>query len=329
MRELQNLDNLGTYHHVLNIIGYRMGEHPEAALRLVGTNSDEGMEAGNTDLSRARAEEVKSYFVNVWGIDEKRITVEVRDLPAKPSNVNEIDGIIENRRVEMYSDVPEITDPVMIEDTLRSVNPPYIRFRPDIVSDAGIADWSLTVEQGSRILKSFSGRNEIGEILDWDVQTDRANIPRSDEDLRYRLQVSDLAAQEASSEIGRLAVEQITVQKKRSERLGDKMIDRYNLILFDFNSERLGPRNERIINMIRPRIADNAEVTITGYTDRIGDVSVNQPLSEGRARSAAAALRVPQENAAGRGETTMYTNDLPEGRFYCRTVTILVETPVK
>ena len=107
------------------------------------------------------------------------------------------------------------------------------------------------------------------------------------------------------------------------------MIDRYNLILFDFNSEKLGVRNERIIEIIRPRIAENATVTITGFTDRIGEVAVNQPLSEGRARSAARALGVPLSQAEGRGETGMYDNDLPEGRFYCRTVTILVETPVE
>jgi outer membrane protein OmpA-like peptidoglycan-associated protein len=121
----------------------------------------------------------------------------------------------------------------------------------------------------------------------------------------------------------------LTLQRKRSERLGDKEIDRYNLILFDFNSEDLGVRNLRIVNIIKPRISATSTVTITGYTDRIGELRVNQPLSEGRAQSAAKALNVPPENAGGRGETDMYTNEIPEGRFYCRTVTILVETPVE
>ena len=329
VRRIKHLDNLGTYYHVLNIIGSRMREYPEATLRLVGTNSAEGMEATNDQLSRQRAETVREYFETVWGIAPSRLTVEARDLPAKPSNVDVIDGIRENRRVELYSSIPEILDPVIIDDTLRTVNPPLIRFRPDVTSDAGVLDWALRVRQGSADLKGFRGKLEPPETVDWDVQSDRGNIPRSDEDLEYILTVTDAANQVVSSETGRLSVEQITVQKKRRNQLGDRVIDRYNLILFDFNSEELGPRNERIIGMIRPRIAENATVTITGYTDRIGETAVNQPLSEGRARSAAVALGVPLQRASGRGETDMYTNELPEGRFYCRTVSILVETPVE
>ncbi|MDT8324608.1 MAG: OmpA family protein, partial [Bacteroidota bacterium] len=329
IRDLKNLDVLDTYYHVLNIVGSRMQQFPEATLQLVGTNSAEGLEAANDQLSRQRAETVRDYLQTAWGIDPSRLSVDARDLPAKPSNVDELDGIRENRRVELYSSAPEILDPVIIEDTLRSVDPPLIRFRPAVTSDAGVLDWALRVRQGRADLKGFRGRLDPPETVDWDVQSDRENIPRSDEDLRYVLTVTDAAQQVVSSETGTLAVEQITVQKKRRQQLGDRIIDRYNLILFDFNSEQLGPRNERIIGMIRPRIADNATVTITGYTDRIGETSVNQPLSEGRARAAARALGVPLDRASGRGETDMYTNELPEGRFYCRTVTILVETPVE
>jgi outer membrane protein OmpA-like peptidoglycan-associated protein len=329
LRRLENLDNLETYYHVLNIVGSRMLEHPTATLRLVGTNSDEGLEQGAEQLSRTRADVVKKYFVSVWGIEESRLRIEARNLPEKPSNIGEIDGIVENRRVELYSNVPEILDPIIIDDTLRSVNPPLIRFRPDVTSDAGVVDWALRVRQGGEDLRGFNGKLDPPETIDWNVQDDRENIPRTDEDLQYILTVTDAAQQVASSEIGRLPVEQITVQKKRSSQMGDKIIDRYNLILFDFNSELLGPRNERIVEIIRPRIADNATVTITGFTDRIGEMSVNQPLSEGRARSAAKALGLSSSRASGRGETDMYTNELPEGRFYCRTVTILVETPVE
>ncbi|MBE0642889.1 MAG: hypothetical protein IH600_02310, partial [Bacteroidetes bacterium] len=326
---LKPLDNLATYHHVLNIVGSRMLEHPEATLRLVGTNSDEGMELADTELSRSRAEAVRDYLVNTWGISETRLRIESRNLPEKPSNIGEYDGIEENRRVEIYSSIPEIIDPIVIDDTLRTVNPPRVRFRPEVTSDAGIAEWSLTVRQGERTLKSFEGKLDVPATLDWQVQQDRASIPRSTTDLRYSLSLTDLAVQHLTTEEGVLPVEQLTVQRKRRERLGDKEIDRYNLILFDFNSEELGSRNLRIVDMITPRISANSTVTITGYTDRIGEVRVNQPLSEGRAQSAARALKVPSENASGRGETDMYTNDLPEGRFYCRTVTILVETPVE
>lgn len=324
---LMPLDNLATYHHVLNIIGQRMREHPEATLRLLGTNSDEGAELGDTELSRRRAETVRDYFMRTWGIAAERLKLEARNIPEKPSNIGELDGIQENRRVEIYSSIPEILDPVVIDDTLRTVDPPRIRFRPDVTSDAGVSQWSLTAQQDDRVLKSFDGNLEVPAYLDWNVQQEKATIPRTTSPLRYALKVTDAAAQNVTAEQS-LPVEQITVQRKRRERLGDKEIDRYNLILFDFNSEELGARNLRIVGMIKPRISPTSTTTITGFTDRIGEVRVNQPLSEGRAQSAARALGIPPANATGRGESDMYTNDLPEGRFYCRTVTILVETPV-
>ncbi|MBR9975052.1 MAG: OmpA family protein, partial [Bacteroidetes bacterium] len=327
--QLKPRDILSTYHHVLNIVGYRLTQYPDATLRIVGTNSDEGIEAGDTALSRRRADAVRDYLVRAWGINERRITVEARNLPEKPSNIGEIDGIQENRRVELYTSVPEVLDPIVIDDTLRTVNPPRVRFRPEVTSDAGITEWSLDVTQDRQTLRHFDGKLDVPTSLDWNVEKERASIPRSDTDLRYRLTVTDAAAQTVTTEPGTLPVEQLTVQRKRSERLGDKEIDRYNLILFDFNSPLLGPRNERIADMIRPRIAPSATVTIAGYTDRIGETPVNQTLSEARAQTAAKALGVAPERATGLGETNMYTNDLPEGRFYCRTVTILVETPVE
>jgi outer membrane protein OmpA-like peptidoglycan-associated protein len=250
-------------------------------------------------------------------------------LPEKPSNINDPDGVEENRRVEIIASDPRILDPIVIEDTLRTVNPPLIRFKPDVTSQAGVTEWEVRVTQDGSTLRKFNGRNDVPLALEWAIEREQAAIPRGGEELTYGMEVTDAVAQVAETELRSLPVEQLTVQKKRRERLGDKEIDRYNLILFDFNSEELGEKNLRIVEMIRPRIAANASVEITGYTDRIGDISVNLPLSLGRARSAARALGQPMDRAEGRGETNMYTNDLPEGRFYCRTVSIIVETPVE
>ncbi|MCZ7554911.1 MAG: OmpA family protein [Bacteroidia bacterium] len=326
---VKDRDILGTYHNILNIIGRRLTQYPEATLQLTGTNTDAGVEAGNLQLSRGRADAVKEYLLSAWNIASERITVDARGLPEKPSNVSDPDGIEENRRVEIVSTDPRILDPVVIDDTLRTVNPPVILYKPEVESQAGVTSWLVSVRQDGTVLKSFDGRGDVPRVLEWQVERERNSIPRGSASLTYRIDVTDAAAQQASSPLRSLPIEQLTVQKKRRERLGDKEIDRYNLILFEFNSEELGDRNRRIAGMIKPRIAANATVSITGYTDRIGELSVNEPLSLGRARSAALALGQPLEKATGLGETNMYTNDLPEGRFYCRTVSIVVETPVE
>jgi outer membrane protein OmpA-like peptidoglycan-associated protein len=63
----------------------------------------------------------------------------------------------------------------------------------------------------------------------------------------------------------------------------------------------------------------------------MGEADYNQKLSERRAASVHDLLREFLPNAAIRSEGVgesqlLFDNTLPEGRFYCRTVQILVET---
>ena len=55
-------DTLQKHHHILNILGQRLLQHPAAGIRLVGCNSNRGVERGKIDLSRSRAEAVKAYL---------------------------------------------------------------------------------------------------------------------------------------------------------------------------------------------------------------------------------------------------------------------------
>jgi len=129
-----------------------------------------------------------------------------------------------------------------------------------------------------------------------------------------------------------IPVKVLTIERKQVERLPEKDVERINLILFDFNSAVLGPRNERILGEVSERIGPQSVVTVTGFTDLIGEEQVNQLLSERRALSVAAKLSEVVKltrsiRTVGYGESApLFTNDLPEGRFYNRTVQILLET---
>ena len=60
-----------------------------------------------------------------------------------------------------------------------------------------------------------------------------------------------------------------------------------------------------------------------------GNDDFNLRLSTQRAQAVAKALDHPNVIARGVGETILlYSNDTPEGRFYCRTVDIISETPM-
>jgi outer membrane protein OmpA-like peptidoglycan-associated protein len=122
-------------------------------------------------------------------------------------------------------------------------------------------------------------------------------------------------------------VDQVTISRKRTEQRGDMEIDRFSLILFDVRSSDISPAGTSIIPVIRDRIQPNSTVTITGYTDRLGDAAYNQQLAENRAATVARTLGTG--TAQGVGQADLYDSSLPEGRLYTRTVNIVIETPVK
>jgi outer membrane protein OmpA-like peptidoglycan-associated protein/opacity protein-like surface antigen len=307
---------LDVHHHLLNIIGRRLREHPFAAIAITGCNANVGTEAGNTALSRSRAETVRDYLRTVWGVEERRMTVQARDLPSRPSGSDQSDGIAENRRVELSSDTWEIMQPILTRGNERQVTPPAIRFTPSITSEAGVRAWALVVSQNDRELKRFEGNGTPPPSFDWETAFEPESIPSASEDLAYVLTVRDASDQTTRTR----GVMPLTVRKV------DREVGRYSLILFDFDQATLNPYNRRIADMIRPAIGPAAEVRITGYTDRIGEAAYNLKLSEDRARNVARVLGISNARVKGLGQSVeLHDNRLPEGRFYSRTVNILVE----
>jgi len=320
---------IDVYYNVLNIIGQRLRDNAGSTISLVGSNADAGVEKGNTTLSKNRSESVKNYLVSSWGIEESRIKIESpRNLPEKPSNPDKPEGAAENRRVEIRPSSPEITEPVIIADTILTATPLF-RFKPKAIAEAGLASWSLTVSHNGNVLKQFSGRTSVPSVLDWNTDENHQNFPKTNDPIRFALDVRD-AVGKAAGATGNIPVEMITVQKKRDQKLDDKIIDRYNLILFDFDKAELSGANTKLVDFIKKKISQDATVKITGFSDNVGDDDYNLRLSDARAKTAAKALNIRNAFARGVGESQpLFNNDLPEGRFYNRTVEILVTTPIR
>jgi outer membrane protein OmpA-like peptidoglycan-associated protein len=129
---------------------------------------------------------------------------------------------------------------------------------------------------------------------------------------------------------GQLPTRLITITQKRSERIADKEIDRFSLILFDVRSAEVSAANQDIIDLIKPFIRPTSKVMLTGLTDRLGNATQNQILALNRARNVAAYMGVTDaSDVRGTGNATTFAPDLPEGRLYTRTVDVVVETPVQ
>lgn len=332
-KDLYSETTLGIYYNILNIVGSRMNQYPEAKLRLVGCNSGMDAEKGNKQLSKNRAEAVRQYLVDIWEISPDMIKIEMKDLSDKPSTpIEEPDKIQENRRVELYSDKYEILAPVFTTDTIRSVNPPKVRFKPEIDAEAGLREWKLRAYQDIDFVNysNSGGLEAMPGNLDWVFARDQKSIPRQQKQVSYQLEITDNKGQKAKSEEKKIQVDVISVEKKRTERIGDMEIDRFSLILFDFDKSDIAGTNKKITDLIKSRIKPESTLEILGYTDRTGDENYNKLLSLRRAESAKLSIGRTDATAVGIGEAELlYDNDIPEGRFYCRTVNIIVKTPVK
>ncbi len=330
---LNELDALETYYHVLNIYGSRMREHPNTKITLVGTNCNNGVEKGRKELSQQRAETVKKYFVEVWGIEENRIKIQARNLPKKPSRDDDepIFAYQENRRVEIISHDKELTAPVITNDTKRSVSASYIRFYPEAKSIAGIKEWKVVASQKGRILFKETGTGDLPEKLNWELTTSGDKKLTTQGEVAYNLEVKDNFGRKKQTEIINLPVNQITIQKKRKQKIKDKEYEYYSLILFDFGKSDLRKEHRSVVDFVKSRVGKDAKIYVKGYTDSMGDETTNKRLAQKRADAVGRRLKVPKENIIGIGEspTLLFDNKLPEGRFYCRTVQIEIEIEVK
>ncbi len=330
IRKLFGLGTLEIYYDILNIIGKRVSQYPQAELTIVGFNSNQGAEAGNIELSRQRAEAVKNYLIDVWKIEPDRLKIEAKNLPDVPSNPNDPDGIVENRRVEIRANIPQIFEPLVVEDTLREVNPPRFRFKPVVHSAIGVDKWELITSQSKGIVKVFEGNGDVPPVVEWDVAYEQNNVPKLDEPLSYKLVITDKDNKRWESKTQSLPVEIVTVENKIIEQVADKQIDRFSLILFEFGQSDVSGENLKIAEIAKKRIKPSSTVKIEGYTDRIGNEQTNLEISQKRALSTAKVLGVDPKFARGLGESKpLYNNDLPEGRVYCRTVNIEIVTPIE
>jgi outer membrane protein OmpA-like peptidoglycan-associated protein len=92
---------------------------------------------------------------------------------------------------------------------------------------------------------------------------------------------------------------------------------------------KLSGRNKNFDDVVKNRVRPKSSIVITGYSDKMGEARANQRISDARAKEVSRLMKLSGAKVRGVGESDLlYDNDLPEGRFYCRTVVITIETAV-
>lgn len=328
---LFDVATLDIYHLVLNIVGKRMKQNPKAKLKIVGTKSKDETSQNSSILAIERAKSVQSYLVNNWKVNINRLELISAENPKKPSVGNTDESKEENRRVELYSNDENILKPVLLSDLLYRPITKEMKFYTVVDTNLNKYSWQLEIndDEGNRIFEDAADGEpplSLNYIIDDKLANDISNKKR----LRYRFSLID-DKNERQSLAGDFNIIVNTIDEKNSRKEKDIMVDKYSLILFDYDGYELEKSNSKIINLIKSNMTSNSKLRISGYTDKIGSPEYNKSLSEKRVQSVANEFNSQNiDNLYHYGESLiLFNNKLPEGRFYSRTVEVEVITPTK
>jgi outer membrane protein OmpA-like peptidoglycan-associated protein len=231
--------------------------------------------------------------------------------------------------VEITSNDDRLTDPIIVTNTEHIATPSDLILRPRFAGDTGIQRVITEMRIGNNVIDKYDGdvTGFLNRKSSWSLTDDALSL--QNDSLTLFLEATDSLGTVAS------AINTIPLKRTRSEREREQELERYSLILFGFDEDALGAKNERTLNIVaesfkkmKPEI-----VNVLGYTDETGDQSYNDELSRRRAEKAIKQLEVSLKQkkvtlpaktfVEGKGSReVLYDNTLPEGRFFSRTVNI-------
>lgn len=341
---------LDKYYHVLNIYGFRLNKYPEVKIDIVGCTDADNDAEKVAGLSKTRAENVRNYLRDIWNISESRMKVIARKKPKAPSGYQQdpVLGKAENRRVEINitggkawkGNNWEVIKPVFEKGSQIEPQPSMMNWVvKNGIEDKIIKDRRIEIKRGDNMWKVL-GTDEIGlkdGKFEWDWTNDDFAYPEDEVGYTAQFIVTSTKGNECKSNIVEIPVMQITSERKKVETGSDSTYESYNLILFPFNSADAGPLNARIMkDYVYSRCKESSRIVVVGHTDVKGLEKSNQRLSERRAASVRTGIQRKTKGNYGKldsdgvGENNaLFTNELPEGRFYNRTVHVLIRTPVQ
>jgi outer membrane protein OmpA-like peptidoglycan-associated protein/Mg-chelatase subunit ChlD len=331
--ESQLKGTLEKYTHVLNIIGGRLRANPEAHIKIVGCNSNRGDEHNRKDLSRSRAESVRAYLKYIWGIESSRMELEARNLPTVASASSVDAGRAENQRVEIYSESPNLLDTIKSTYVEKISNAQELQVRPQIQSGYDLARWTVALVGDGTLIDSTAGQGDLKPIYQFNLQGIGLGRIGAYENIGANIEVEDKRGQ-AYKTYTSAPVRFIRREERVAKKEGYKVMEKYALILFDFNRADIKDRNRAVVDRIVTRIKEvpTARVRIQGHTDSIGKEAYNMDLSQRRAK--AAFDMILAGGAIGSGDISyegvgphnpLFDNEVPEGRALNRTVTVTLE----
>jgi outer membrane protein OmpA-like peptidoglycan-associated protein len=326
---LAELSTLEAQTHLLNIVGERLRANRNLGVTLVGSTSGDEDRA----IARARAEAVRAYLADVWRVDPSQVAIDADNRVLKLSSEATPEGRAENRRVEIVARDLATLRPVLIERRIeQAILPVALMLR---VAPSAPARWSARIIDRSGEVKRVDTTSERAMLITLEPDQITPQAPSLTAHVNVAFARPGEASQSQSVSIPLTWRSERTIIQGSIERLADRERTTWQLLGFNFNSPDVLDRHRDELRAMVAMIADSAHVVVTGYSDRLGDEKRNLELSRERAERVAGVLR---DELVGRGNRTVtvdvvgagvdetrFSNDLPEGRFLSRGVTIVAE----
>lgn len=317
--------------HLPAILADRMARFPESVLEVAGSASEDE----SSEQEGRRSEELRELLA-ARGIAPDR----VRSVPLRSGRSDErtSDGKEENRRAALSSADTRLTEPLTLRQVVREYSPPAIRIVPDFEAAAGVREWRIEVLYRDSVMADYTSKEKAAGLpadFGWRINQRRGDTSVAPIIARFHI-VDSLGRESTAWDTIR-----VELAEERSVVDGDTETDRTRrrsslwIIGFEYDSDRLTEKQKREMELIAEKIEEGAQVTVTGYTDRIGTESYNLALSQKRAEKAAEYLQTVLARrgigsvavaAVGKGvDQGLFDNNLPEGRHLSRSVVITVE----
>ena len=328
---------LDKYYHILNIYGFRLKQFPDAKIEIVGCNDGKTAEEKKPNLSKERAQAVYDYFKNVWQIPDSRMKIVVRNQPQVISNLNDSMGIVENRRVEILCNDWNIMKPIFDKDPKTFPQPEAMKFTmKNGIEDALVAKRRIEIKRGDEMWKVLSDVGTIDKTTTWDWRDEKRRFPKDEVPYTAQLILTTSSGSECKSLPVKIPVMQVKTEQQQVGKLNDSTWEKYSLILFPFDRSDAGPINSKIMEeYVYNRCFPTSKIEVIGHTDVVGLYDHNAALSERRSKTVYTGIMKKTKGVFGqltsRGvgeDEPLYTNELPEGRFYNRTVQVIIKTPL-
>jgi len=321
---------LPIYYRMFDIIGKRMTDNPSAVLTVTGTTDGREEARQRDELARRRAEAVVDRIMQRWNLPRSRFVIRTVDRPTFPTSDRYAEGIEENRRVELSSASSALLAPV-VHTRFKEYVPVVTEhtFSVKTENPALANQWNMIVSREGQELDRQGANGAPPESVKFTLTqtlTEKIGPLLAARD-RLRADLKVVTADSTADASTSFPV---------IKTVSNYEVSRLSLIVFDFDQAGITEQNRQMMNrVVAASATPQSTATIRGSTDRLGELRHNMELSTARAKSVESYLKAtaPKLNiteVVGTGPSELpYDNTLPEGRFYCRTVSLTITTPLR